>query len=56
MRKGDSMLTEPMFLIRWSDTQFCNLISGSCDEGRIHLYVLQFGLQQLGLDGVKGAG
>ena len=26
------------------------------DEGRIHLHVLQFGLQQLGLDGVEGAG
>ena len=26
-----------------------------CDEGRIHALVLQFGLQQPGLDSVEGA-
>ena len=32
------------------------IVIDRCDERKIHLHVLQFGLQQLGLDGVKGAG
>ena len=37
----------------WSARQ---IVINPCDEGRIHLHVLQFGLQQPVLDAVEGAG
>ena len=45
--------TVPQFHKLWFA---CQIVIDPSDEGSTHPRVLQFGLQQSGLDGVKGAG